>query len=104
MYPDWLFRSFVVRAISHAGLVVTSRITHATPAAFSSHVSDRDEEYDIAQQQALNQTLDVLFGGGLEKYTDRPDGVNLLQVMEQRGYQVLTSYKGAPSRLCVCAS
>jgi alkaline phosphatase len=73
---------------------VTSRITHATPAAFSSHVEHRDQEYDIAYQQANNQSLDVLFGGGLEKYTSRPDGVNLLQVMQQRGYQTMTTLQG----------
>ncbi|KAJ1913447.1 vacuolar alkaline phosphatase [Tieghemiomyces parasiticus] len=51
------------------GLVVTSRITHATPAAFSAHVVHRDMEDLIAQQQigdyALGRSVDLLFGGGL---------------------------------------
>lgn len=34
------------------GLVVTSRVTHATPAAFTSHVIERDWEDEIATQQA----------------------------------------------------
>lgn len=71
------------------GLVVTSRITHATPAAFSSHVSNRDEEEIIAHQQAYNQSIDLLFGGGLDEYTRRSDGENLLLHMEERGYQVI---------------
>lgn len=50
------------------GLVVTSRITHATPAAFSSHVGWRDWENTIAEQQIgynpLGRTVDLMFGGG----------------------------------------
>lgn len=46
------------------GLVATSRITHATPAAFSAHVIDRDMEAYIAQQQVERSTADVMFGGG----------------------------------------
>jgi alkaline phosphatase len=50
------------------GLVVTSRITHATPASFSSHVLWRDWEADIAVQQmgdyALGRRVDLMFGGG----------------------------------------
>jgi alkaline phosphatase len=49
-------------------LVVTSRITHATPAAFSSHVGWRDWENTIAEQQIgynpLGRTVDLMFGGG----------------------------------------
>ncbi|KAG2180261.1 hypothetical protein INT43_004050 [Umbelopsis isabellina] len=50
------------------GLVATSRITHATPASFSSHVVDRDMEDQIATQQIgdypLGRTIDLMFGGG----------------------------------------
>lgn len=50
------------------GLVVTSRITHATPAAFSAHVLHRDMENDIALQQIgfnpLGRQVDLMFGGG----------------------------------------
>ncbi|KAJ2956829.1 hypothetical protein NQZ79_g7339 [Umbelopsis isabellina] len=50
------------------GLVVTSRITHATPAAFSAHVAWRDWENDIAAQQIgenpLGRIVDLMFGGG----------------------------------------
>ena len=51
------------------GLVVTSRITHATPASFSAHVVDRDMEDQIASQQLgdnpLGRTVDLLLGGGI---------------------------------------
>lgn len=50
------------------GLVVTSRITHATPAAFSSHVTFRDYESEIAVQQIgytpFGRVVDLMFGGG----------------------------------------
>lgn len=50
------------------GLVVTSRITHATPASFSAHIDWRDREPEIAEQQIgynpLGRTVDLMFGGG----------------------------------------
>ncbi|SAM02021.1 hypothetical protein [Absidia glauca] len=50
------------------GLVVTSRITHATPASFNAHVTFRDYENDIAEQQIghtpLGRSVDLMFGGG----------------------------------------
>lgn len=46
------------------GLVATSAITHATPAAFSSHVPTRNMQPEIAEQMAA-QKIEVLFGGGL---------------------------------------
>lgn len=51
------------------GLVVKSRITHATPASFSAHINWRDWENQIAEQQLgynpLGRTVDLLFGGGM---------------------------------------
>ena len=45
------------------GLVATSRISHATPAAFAAHVTDRDNENSI-MEQLVYQDIDVVFGGG----------------------------------------
>ena len=45
------------------GLVTTTRITHATPASFYAHVSDRDEEKEIARQ-LLHSEVDLALGGG----------------------------------------
>ena len=49
------------------GMVVTSKVTDATPACFASHVLDRDYENAIAEQLIgngpLNRTVDLLFGG-----------------------------------------
>lgn len=50
------------------GLVVTTRITDATPACFASHVNIRSEEDLIAQQEVghypLGRVLDLMLGGG----------------------------------------
>ncbi|KAJ2723051.1 vacuolar alkaline phosphatase [Coemansia sp. Benny D115] len=50
------------------GLVATSRITHATPAAFSAHTLSRNMEDLIAEYQIGNYSLgpvvDLMFGGG----------------------------------------
>ncbi|CAI2199853.1 2136_t:CDS:2, partial [Funneliformis geosporum] len=50
------------------GLVVTSRITHATTASFAAHVVHRDMESEIAVQYIgdypLGRTVDLMLGGG----------------------------------------
>lgn len=59
------------------GLVATSQLTHASPAAFAAHVADRYMTNDIADQMFDNQwrgrpMVDVLLGGGLADFR-RPD-------------------------------
>ncbi|KAI9322522.1 alkaline-phosphatase-like protein [Dichotomocladium elegans] len=85
------------------GLVATSRITHATPASFSAHVTWRDDENDIAEQQIghnpLGRTVDLMFGGGECEFLSnatatscRLDGRDLLQeAQEQFGWTVKRS-------------
>ncbi|KAJ3044699.1 hypothetical protein HDV00_001103 [Rhizophlyctis rosea] len=83
------------------GLVVTSRITHATPASFSAHVINRNFENQIALQQIGNYTLgrrvDLMFGGGLchfkpmgDPISCRLDNVNVLELAERSGWAVGT--------------
>lgn len=50
------------------GIVVTSSITHATPAAFMVHIDDREKHNTIAQQIVQSQ-VDVLLGGGWGYFT-----------------------------------
>jgi len=61
------------------GLVATSSITHATPAAFASHVPDRNMEWEIARQLA-GAEVDVILAGGRRYFdsTRRPDSLDLL--------------------------
>ena len=48
-----------------SGIVATSSITHATPAAFFAHIDSRYKEKEIANQ-FLNSPINIGLGGGLE--------------------------------------
>eukprot|EP00978_Attheya_sp_CCMP212_P021079 scaffold61195_cov58-Attheya_sp.AAC.3 len=72
------------------GLVVTSSLSHATPAAFSSHIDNREKDEDI-MEQLVHGSLDVAFGGGrqwlLPEY--REDNQNLEDVLISRGVKIV---------------
>lgn len=74
------------------GLVTTARMTHATPAAFASHVRQRDFEAEIASQYLEDGNVDVLFGGGRQYFLPkgRSDGRDLTQEFQDRGYNYVT--------------
>ncbi|XXM72884.1 alkaline phosphatase [Lysinibacillus sphaericus] len=93
------------------GIVSTSPVQHATPAAFTSHVIDRDEFGDIGEQQVY-QELDVILGGGAAwlkpksknkvknddgmlktKQVSREDGENLLAKIKSH-YSFTSSRNG----------
>ncbi len=46
------------------GLVTTSQVTDASPAAFAAHVPDRGDQSEIARQIIENSKVDVVLGGG----------------------------------------
>lgn len=76
------------------GLVATSEITHATPAAFVAHVEDRDDSTRIADQLFDLQwqgepTAAVLLGGGRDHLV-REDR-NLAEEFERANYTVVTN-------------
>lgn len=74
------------------GVVVTCRISHATPAAFMAHVPLRSLESEIVEQ-AMHQPVDVLFGGGRDlflpkaKKGKRADGKDFWELAGQQGRQ-----------------
>ena len=79
------------------GLIATSRISHATPAGFSSHWHDRDNDNVIIEQQVY-ENIDVVFGGGMRHLLPstiqngkRKDNDNLRDVLVNRGYKVITT-------------
>jgi alkaline phosphatase len=53
------------------GIVTTTRVTHATPAAFSTHVRDRDDENEIAREQIFSLDVNVLMGSGRRHFDPR---------------------------------
>ena len=48
-----------------SGIVATSSVTHATPAAFYSHIDSRYKEIEIADQ-LVNSSVNIALGGGQE--------------------------------------
>lgn len=74
------------------GLVATSSITHATPAGFIAHTSNRGNMEDIALD-FLKTDIDVFIGGGYKNFTVRADSLNLIDSLEARGYFVARSLK-----------
>lgn len=74
------------------GLVSTSAITHATPASFIAHQAGRGSYEDIAAD-FLKTNIDVFIGGGLDHFTKRADGRNLVEELKQKDYQVETDLK-----------
>lgn len=82
------------------GLVVTTRITDATPACFASHVNERHYEDRIAEQEIgehpLGRVVDLMLGGGrchfLPNSTEgscRGDDRDLVDIAQKNGFQYL---------------
>lgn len=73
------------------GIVVTSSVTHATPACFVAHAASRSQEYDIAED-LLASRVDVFLGGGMSRFdgASRPDSVDLLATVRST-YTFVTS-------------
>ncbi|KAF7512636.1 hypothetical protein GJ744_000897 [Endocarpon pusillum] len=86
------------------GLVVTTRITDATPACFASHVNHREYEDLIAEQEIgnypLGRTVDLIFGGGrchfLPNSTEgscRDDDKDVVAMAKDNGFSYIDSRK-----------
>ena len=78
------------------GVVATSNVQHATPAAFSSHWHDRNNYNEIAEQQVY-QGMDVVLSGGAQYFLPketaggkREDKENLVDVIKAKGYSYVT--------------
>ena len=77
-----------------AGIAVTCRLWDATPADFCCHNVDRDDEFDLVADY-VECGADYVVGGGAEKFENRPDGRNIFQELEAKGYQVARSWEEA---------
>ncbi|CZT22232.1 related to alkaline phosphatase Pho8 [Ramularia collo-cygni] len=85
------------------GLVVTTRITDATPAVFASHVRRREMEDDIALQMIgethpLGRMVDLMMGGGrchfLPNTTEggcRADDVDVIKTAGEKGWNYIST-------------
>jgi alkaline phosphatase len=78
------------------GLVTTSGITDATPAAFVAHVERRSEEERIAEQ-LVNSNVNILFGGRKAFFLPeaekgrRKDTRNLIHEAKRNGYTLVST-------------
>ena len=76
------------------GMLVTSSIVHATPAAFIAHVPDRRQYEDIALY-FLKTPIDIFIGGGAAYFNRRSDNRDLYKELENKGY-VVDDYRDKP--------
>jgi alkaline phosphatase len=76
------------------GIVATSSVTDATPAAFVAHVPSRMQQFDIARQMTT-LAPDVILGGGSRWFspTVRPDREDLLARLDST-HTVVTDVAG----------
>ncbi|MGG7143291.1 alkaline phosphatase [Clostridium nigeriense] len=77
------------------GIIATSEITHATPAAFSSHAESR-QDYNSIMKQQLYKDMEVVLGGGSEFFEStgggkRSDGKDLTENIKALGYDYVTN-------------
>ena len=70
--PEKLYRKGFL-----SGLVATSSITHATPAAFYAHVDNRYKEKEIARQ-LQGSSIDIALGGGKKFFDIDQENINYL--------------------------
>lgn len=69
------------------GLVTTSTIVHATPAAFVAHNVSRNNFQEIALD-ILDSDIDLFIGGGRKYFYKRKDNRNLIQELKDKNYAV----------------
>ncbi|WP_018247605.1 alkaline phosphatase [Orenia marismortui] len=80
------------------GLVSTTRLTHATPASFATHISDRNQENEIAAQY-VDSGVEFLAGGGYRHFvakdgelkSKRKDNRDIAREFVAKGYNVFVS-------------
>ncbi|MEP0354538.1 MAG: alkaline phosphatase [Paraglaciecola sp.] len=78
------------------GVVVTSRINHATPASYLSHNESRQNYNEIADSyydEKINGhfKMDVMFGGGWKHFLR--DDRNLVEEFKHSGFQYIDKYE-----------
>lgn len=77
------------------GVIATSSLTNATPAAFMVHKDSRHKQFEIAEQISKSNT-DILIGAGTDYFLPkslggkRDDDKNIADSMKNMGYHVIT--------------
>ncbi|MFX0185064.1 MAG: alkaline phosphatase [Candidatus Hodarchaeota archaeon] len=68
----------------NVGLVSTTEVTHATPAAFYAHVMSRYNYSEITRQLVDDADIEVIMGGGKDMFTS-----NQISTFENKGYTLI---------------
>lgn len=87
------------------GLVVTTRITDATPACFAAHVNQRSEEDKIAEQMVgnhpLGRVVDLMLGGGRCHFLPntsvgscRANDEDVIKIAQDNGFSYISNRSG----------
>lgn len=94
MTPDSVACESITKAAKQKGMstgvVSTSHVQHATPAAFYANVVNRGSYEEIAVQLS-NSSLDLAIGGGLKYMKQEENGVSLLEKMQNNGFLLATN-------------
>ncbi len=80
------------------GFVVSCGITHATPASFYAHVSDRNK-YESIAYQLKDANIDFAAGGQRNHFLSnkRKDGLDIMDSLTKRNYTVVTELNNLDS-------
>ncbi len=70
------------------GLIATSSIVHATPAAFYAHEAYR-KWYDNIAMDLKNSKVNAFAGGGIDFFTKRKDSIDLISEWKKEGFVLL---------------
>jgi alkaline phosphatase len=89
------------------GLVASSTITHATPAAFGAHVHVRKCETEIARQYIEETGVDVILGGGFgpdASACKTPSGKSAADIIDIAQFDMGYTYVTTESGMCAATA
>lgn len=72
------------------GVVVTTYLQHATPAAFYAHTESR-HNYELITEQLLHSSLDVAIGGGMG-FFNKVYGDNVEKTIKKQGFTLIEEF------------
>lgn len=86
------------------GVVTLGNSADATPAVFYAHCTERDSS-DAITRGLLDGKLTLLAGSGYDEYSNRRDGINIVQRLKDMGYKFTRNTKNllpdAEKTICI---
>lgn len=96
---NWMPRATILEAAElnglSTGIIATSEVMHATPAAFSAHAESRND-YNALMKQQIYNNMEVVLGGGNAFFQEdgagkREDNRDLVSEIKELGYDYITT-------------